>query len=70
VTPELRNEMWLAFKICGDNTLGNLFSGITDVIVRRNRMRQAILERKLEGAMVAKGVTFSEAYRRLYGVGI
>lgn len=67
MAPDLKNEWWLAKHIYGDE-LCTLFRGVTDVRIRRERMRAAIIDRGLQDAMAGKSkTTFARAFERLYG---
>lgn len=63
--PDLKNEIWLAKRVCGTKVCA-LFSGVTNVPIRCERMRQAILERGLEESMIGNS-TYAAAFQRLYG---
>jgi len=66
---ELRNEWWLARRICGKNELCTLFLGVTDAELRRSRVRQAIIDRQLQNSSIGgkSQLTFAESFQRLYG---
>ena len=49
-----------------------VFTGVTDPAIRRERIRQAILDGKLEAAIIGKNAagkaeTYSQLFERLYG---
>lgn len=68
--PDLRNEWWLAKRLFG-RELCTIFSGTTDVAIRKSRMRAAIIERNKAAGRVGKGAeTFPDLFRRLYGESI
>jgi hypothetical protein len=68
--PDLYHEWWLAKKLSGDK-LCTMFCGVTDPEIRRDRMRQAIIDRGIENEMIPKSkTTFGQAFNRLYGTSI
>lgn len=66
---ELDREAWLARRI---ESYGEVFAGVTDRAIRRERIRRAILELNLELAIAGrnpetgKPETFAEVFGRLY----
>jgi hypothetical protein len=64
--PDLRNEWWLAERVYGKE-LCTVFGGVTDVEIRRDRMRAAIIKRGLQETLVSKASTFARAFERCYG---
>jgi hypothetical protein len=63
---DLKNEWWLAKRIYGKD-LCSVFSGVTDVAIRRDRMRAAIIDRGLQGGTIGKVDTYAALFERLYG---
>jgi hypothetical protein len=67
MTPDLKNEWWLAKQIFGKE-LCTLFYGVTDSSITKSRMRAEIFKRELQDMIVGKSkTTFAQAYERLYG---
>jgi hypothetical protein len=65
MTPDLRNEWWLATRVFG-NDLCTIFYGVTDVTISRHRMRSAILGRGLSETAIGKE-NYAMLFERLYG---
>ena len=62
-------ETWLAHRL-GD--FGHVFQGVTDSALRRQRIREAILEGGLDQVVCGKNPTgktetFGQVYERLFG---
>lgn len=64
--PDLRNEWWLAKRIFRKD-LCILFVDVTDVGIRRDRVRREIIDRRLEESLAGKDTTYAQAFCRLYG---
>ena len=63
---DIKHEIWLA-KLIYKSEICTLFVGITDTVIRRDRMRQIIRDRNLRDVIVKKNVTYAQAFERLYG---
>lgn len=68
--PKLSSEGWLAMRM-RERGGGDVFDGVTDIGIRRERMRQAIkgagLQADTVGSSERRPVTWSAAFERLYG---
>lgn len=69
---QLDGELWLARRL-GKHGVLIVFEGDTDPETRKQRMRQAIVDRGLECVVVGRGPggktnTYAQAFERLYGV--
>lgn len=67
-TWELEAEMWLTHRL---GNFGHVFEGVTDRELRKRRIREAIIEGKLDVAIAGKGAngkaeTFAQVFERLY----
>jgi hypothetical protein len=69
---QLDREAWLAKRL---TVYGAVFAGVTDSGIRRDRIRQTILDRGLEHVIVGrnregKPETYATCFERLYGVAL
>lgn len=68
---QLDREAWLAKRL-GDHGVAEIFAGLTDPAVRRERVREVILARGLECVIVGrhegKPCTYAEIFQVIFGV--
>lgn len=70
MTPNLNQELWLAERV--SKLLSAVFTGDTDIALRKARFRRAILTADLDGAIAGKNAagateTIGQLFERVYG---